>query len=157
MPEENPCGGRAEPGLPFIWGCSPVCKVSPVILHGVVSPEIRCPGFRVLCSVFRSRVPRFRASALRVSGSGFPGTGFRDSGFRVPDSGFRVPGSGFRVSGSGFRVSGSECRVDLAGFCPGFCGERGRRESEMLSVGARKAAVAGRDASPADPAVRVLG
>ena len=60
-------------------------EVTPVILHGVVSPEFKVWGL-----------------GFRVQGLGF----------RVQGSGFRFVVSGFRVQGSGFRVLGVGCRVE---------------------------------------------
>ena len=47
------------------WGYNPVCKVTPVILHGVVSPE----GFRMTCPRMlenprRDGVPGIRSKVL---------------------------------------------------------------------------------------------
>ena len=98
----------ASPPWSQFSGDTTPCKVAPVILHWVVSPDSR----KRIASVSASM-----KSPARVSGSGFrmkvQGSGFR---FRVQRSDFRVQGSGLRVEGSGLRVQGSGFRVQGAGF-----------------------------------------
>jgi len=76
--------------------CRLVCKVTPVILHGVVSPEffgIRLGEYRVEGS--RGRTP----PAARP----LPPVVFRVCGL-LPGFGYPVSGSSIRVSSFGFRV-----------------------------------------------------
>jgi len=91
------------------------CKETPVILHGVVSPDSAsdAPGGAPRVSGFR-----VQGSEFRVQGSGFR---FQVSGFRVQGSGFRVQGSGF----SGFKVQGLEFRTQGVSLNQDFLGRRG--------------------------------
>ena len=112
------------------------CKVTPVILHGVVSPDLPpeahkhasqggarrapCSGFRVSrfnfpgcefrisVSGLRERVPPQQASAQSPFPFGAPSPhACWCSGLEVQGLGFRVWVSGFGVQGLGFRVWGS--------------------------------------------------
>ena len=81
---------RAYISLKDVTACG---KVTPVILHGVVSPE-RARNLRT-----RARAPAFSRASSFTS----PARTCQE-GFRVQGSGFRVPGSGFNVQCSGFGV-----------------------------------------------------